>query len=533
MRLISVARARWLMILGPLTYFLSLYWDGALPRLFCLRQSQSRLLASLPLRLCWPARNQEGNGSAFAPMPPPAPAPASVAAAKTAPRPESAHAGGGAHAFAGASFPITRSVPWNARLLLAMLLLGIAMLLHWWVLGQMLLRPEALPLSMQESAALQRLWAGVVSLFISLSILFLCIVFSALLVVNLDFWNLSEPPGYDPDARQRHWLAAVRRAFYIVLGLSLGTVILDRGKLYRPDGEEVDIKGCAGPIYLDVREGQVAIIETKGLTDEAVNGRRWLDANQRVTGTADLTVQKASVAVERVLTKDGLTIGLFEFTVRYSIGKGTTSGDGWPASGQFTYNPEQTRVKMWKDTPESYKAGIVAVAQVVSRSVIGSFDLKDVIIMPGAARTGVEEQIRCGIQRMMGDEGVLWLDVKSVAIGEVIVPDEASKELTDHWVALMQAGTDEIRSQTQKKALVVKSEGHVEAFANLEKAKDRVRAGLIDQIRSLAASDPQLADRYLAALENITGHLVQDNVQGWHTVETLESMARSSDSFSF
>jgi hypothetical protein len=412
-----------------------------------------------------------------------------------------------------------------------MLVLGVAMLVHWWVLGQLLLGSDSAPIFMAESAVVQRMVAGILSLFIAGLLVLLAVVIAALLVMSLDFWNMSEPPDrYSPAVRQRRWLVGLQRAFAIILGFSMGTIIVDRGKLYQPDWQEVDIRSCTGPLFVDVREGQVVVIEDRGLTNAARHGRIWLNAHQRVTGHADLTVQKAPVVVEHALTKDGLIIDRFELTVRFSIGKGKNPVAGWPTSGQFPYNDVVTRDKMWKDTPETYKAGVVAVAQIVARSIIGSCDLKDLVKLPDVDRSAVETAIRNGIQSTMQDETGVWLDVKSVAIGEVAVPAPAEKELTDHWVALMQADTGEIRSQTDKKTLLVKSEGQAEAFANLEKAKDIVRAGLITQIKSLSVSDPQLADRYLSALEKLTGHLVQDSVQGWHTVEMLEGIAHGSES---
>jgi hypothetical protein len=159
------------------------------------------------------------------------------------------------------------------QLLLTMLIIGLAMLLHWWVLGKLVAPGDAAIL--HYPAGLQHLIAGLVALVLVLLFVGLAIGFAALLVVQLDYWDLGDAlDGSPQQTPQRRWRSALVRAVRMILGLSQGTYILDGGMIYRPDWPDKPIereaRTCVGPAYIDAREGQVAIIETKGIITHAV-----------------------------------------------------------------------------------------------------------------------------------------------------------------------------------------------------------------------------------------------------------------------
>jgi regulator of protease activity HflC (stomatin/prohibitin superfamily) len=234
-----------------------------------------------------------------------------------------------------------------------------------------------------------------------------------------------------------------------------------------------------------------------------------------------------------VPTRDGMIIDKLELTVRYRLGVGVPPQSGparRAASGQFEYKPDLLRTNHWRDTPDSYKETVKKVAEGVARAAISSYDLHEIAILPGPMREKLEEQLRNGIQRRLNPDGD-WVNVQRTSLGKITIPREAYNELVQRWVAEMQAGTSRIRAEADRDIMILRSEAQVSSFRALEKVKSAVRKDLIDQSRQLIETNPDLAQRYLEAVESLAGYLTQDNAQALHVVESLEAMARNSKSF--
>jgi len=423
---------------------------------------------------------------------------------------------------------IYRPGPERARLLFfAGIIFELAALIQW----RLYAPPPAADVEVVAATAgvesAQRLAsAGIAFLVAAVSVGFVIAV-AAVLVMNLDYWGLSDAPNGPPvGAAARRWRAFIR-CLHIVLGLSRGTVVLEKGKLYRPDGQEVDV--CVGPCYLDVRDNQVAAIETGGHVGDAVGrGRYWLAGNQRVTGYFSLGLQVISVVIEKVVTRDGMIIDRLELEVIYRMGNGDREQ---PAGGPLQFDSHIVTNDLARATIESYKQNVDRVAQSQARAVIGNYDLREIMMLPADARKAMSDQIKDGIAPILRESRF-----RAVNIGKIELSPDAVRELTDRWVAAMQAETATIRARTQKETTILKGEGHALAFYEVEKIKKNVREELIRQLSMFVFGDTSgtlpvtddLAKRYLDAVEALTGYLAQDSGQALQMIETLETMARHS-----
>ena len=417
--------------------------------------------------------------------------------------------------------------------------LGVAMALQWPILGWLSARHASLPGIVTRSEFAQQTVSVALALGAAVGALLAFLLPAIVLIAYLDYWDLGDSPTDGPQTPGQRFRRAFGRCLRIILGLSQGTIIQDRGKMYRPDGQAVTV--CAGPVYLDARDGQVAIVETRGRVSTAVSGRVWLSANQRVTGIADLAEQSAQVVVENAATDDGMIIERFEFTVIYAAGRAKPreeQNDGAPVeeartAGVFTFTPDRVRENLWRDTPETFRSAVIAQSQSVARTVIGSYDLRQIAILPGDTRRVVEDELRAGLQERYDAAGD-WFDVQRVAIGAVALPQEARKELVDRWAAEMRAVTRSIEAQTDKDTMILKGEGQALALHAVEKVKHEVREQLIEQLSTLICrdatqsvkGDSELAKRYLEAIEALTGYLAEDSGRALKLVETLETMAK-------
>jgi regulator of protease activity HflC (stomatin/prohibitin superfamily) len=429
--------------------------------------------------------------------------------------------------------PERRYAAFGRSLMLMALLFGLAMLIHGRVLDQLQEMDAALILL---PLARQRLEAGVISLILSGAFLLLTIIFGALLVVQLEYWPLADSPGNPPTTPVQRWQRALSRAVRIIAGGSQGTMILDRGKIRYPDGREAGIDACLGPVYIDTREGQAAIVETRGQVSHAQSGRFWLEGNQRLTGFVDLSTQTAQITVEKALTRDGMVIEGFDVTVRYSVGVGSIpdAGPADPdlrsASGQLQFKPARLMRNHWKDTPWSFKEGVQKASEAIVRTTIGSYEMRDIAILTAASRTAIEAALRSAIQQRF-DPDERWMYIVRVSIGKITLSEPAYTELIRRWATEMQAISARIRAEADRDTLILKGQGQADAMRVVENAKQETRVTIAQTVNQIANMDPANAARNLRIVLNLIGYMSQDSLRQVQVSEMLEEMARHSRQF--
>lgn len=442
-----------------------------------------------------------------------------------------------------------------------LVLLNAVMLLQWFLRGASAFGENVHPLFIQLFT------------FVLVSGIAACILFlAALTILQLDYWNLAGDAATaerDPQAppSRRRTILAMLRAISIIFGLNQGTVILEGGKLRRPDGRPV--AAFAGPGFLDIRKGQAAILETGGVIGPVCGpGRSWLRPNQRVRGTVELTRQSITVSVEQALTQDGIPIDVFEFSMGYRVApKARAMTVGGAATGQEPpeepapsagrrslppperLTPEQEdmiRELFWKDTPDSIKATMNAVGQQAVRSVVGRHYLRD-LIMPSVtkpveirqslvepapvSREDIEKEI---IQDMLVVRKLAErVSIDYLSIGRITAPEPARAQLLSLWVAQQQREVAKTRAQMDLDMMQHRGEGQAQAFKAIEDAKRKIREGFIEQLAEMQARvggkalTPDQLERYLFKIEALTTRLAQDYVRTIQVVDTLEQMGKS------
>ncbi len=331
-------------------------------------------------------------------------------------------------------------------------------------------------------------------------------------------------------------------------------IVIDEGKWENPDPDKPP-EQVVGPATLIVRPYN-AIVLVKGSKVSRIEGpgEVKLEKWEGIKAAVDLRPQGEGYKAE-VRTKDN-----FPLTVRGGVGfriesQAETDKLGWTADDTITklfkeaigsddykvYKHTIYRAvfavgagKNWIDKTSSTPEGKV-------RDIIRGYDLEDIFPLDGTRQpesflNELAKQATEAVQKSARGWGVT---VYGVGVNEVEMPEHVRR----HWEAIWQNHIKIIRAESDMKAEVIRARGTRDAtlkvaeaeekvISSFEKVKAAALKDFIDQLlRGIGEGDliknPQVAARFIIALEHLTRNIVADDRAAVRLTETLEKLALS------
>ena len=267
-----------------------------------------------------------------------------------------------------------------------------------------------------------------------------------------------------------------------------------------------------GPGQLVVPPGEVGVTEVNGRYYRILtSGKNKLRPFEYIHAVLSLRTQERHVTAVTLVTKDAINLTV-DFIITFHIDRGgplPTRAQPFPFSpeaveraayAQVNYGYHQTF--LWMDITVNTTKGILA-------AIVSKYTLDELLHPRGNAREPhyivtqeLERKVRSSI------EGI-GVELESIRIGRLELPEEATKQYIDHW----QADLD-----TQIRLALAEGEA-----SSLEEAEIARAEAEVIMIQAIAEG--------LESARQAGGASVMRDVIALRLVEALEKMARQSQSF--
>jgi len=281
-----------------------------------------------------------------------------------------------------------------------------------------------------------------------------------------------------------------------------------------------------GPGQLIVPSGEVAVTEVNGRYYRLLpSGKKKLRPFEYVHTIVSLRTQERQVTAVSLVTKDAIEITA-DFTITYHIdtdGQLATRARPYPFSpeaveraayAEINYGHHQTFT--WLDIPINTASGVL-------RAIVSKYTLDELLHPQGYAREPhymVTQELERKVRGIIDDVGI---ELESIRIGRLELPEEATQQYIDHWQAdldtqirLMlaegQASSLEETEIARAEAEVIMIQAIAEGLENARKAgnasamRDVIALRLVEALEKMARQSQnvqQLPIGLMPQIENI------------------------------
>ncbi|PID86926.1 MAG: hypothetical protein CSB13_01950 [Chloroflexi bacterium] len=266
-----------------------------------------------------------------------------------------------------------------------------------------------------------------------------------------------------------------------------------------------------GPGTLIIPDGEVAVTEINGRYYRLlIPGKHKLIPFEYIYTQISLRTQERQITAVPLVTKDAINLTA-DLSVTYHIDRGgilPTLTQPYPFDEEAVKRAAYTRVNngsgqatTWLDTP-------VNTAQGILRGIISNYNLDELLHPAGGAREPhyiISQDLKRKANRALKEIGV---ELESIRIGRLELPEAAAKQYIDHWQANLDA-------QIQ----LALAEGKASSWEEVEMARAEAEVAMIQAIAE------GLEKARLAG----SAHTMRD-VIALRLIEALEKMARQSQS---
>jgi len=411
---------------------------------------------------------------------------------------------------AAGAFSFTKNLRANPTLFTTLaLFLGIGLLISWWIADYL---NSAIPSMLASSSTspfvrwFPNLFAGsepsiifwslVLGLGLSALIVVIILQLASAAAAPMIYGSYDQYKGYESEAR--------RSVFMSLLGRSNGTLLVSAGTATVVSGDAATLQHFGGPGTLIAQEGHAVILEKEGGFSRIVGrGITSLKPFERVSMVVPLQARSDLITVKQVATKDKILIEEFDVLVFSRVDPGLENER--VKNGQAAYDEEHLKKKVWKPGGGDPRGGVRSVTESAVRDVVGRYNLEDIIPIAGDFRQSFKTELMQEINKITNN--LMGVEVKTVDIGNIQVPEDAKRRLLEKWMADVERKTIIARSQADATALSVQEMARAEA-------RKRMIGMISETIKELGGTDSRIdADqivklRLIEALEKMAAEHV-------------------------
>lgn len=348
---------------------------------------------------------------------------------------------------------------------------------------------------------------------------------------------------------------AIKLLFYLAMGIGEVYMIADGGEIKetKPQGP---LKNFGAPAVVVVKPYNAVVLEQGGkITRIEGSGVVTLQKQEGVKAVIDLRPQSAGFETD-VRTKDnvpltvkggvGFRIESQDETRKRGGGRNTEiRGFSGVISGPYpvyrrTIYRAVFNVEASKDWFEKTKgtAGSKVRARVREREMKEIFPIGQV-----DGEQSILNELAAEALELARDAAVKWgVTIYGISVNEIEMPEEVKQRFIEHLEAEWQGHTEIIRAESDKVAKIIRAEGESEAtlriadaerqaIRSFESVKVKAIEAFVDQIQRVVDADdlkdPQVAARFIAALERLSRSMVADDRSAMRLTEALERLVLS------
>jgi regulator of protease activity HflC (stomatin/prohibitin superfamily) len=286
-----------------------------------------------------------------------------------------------------------------------------------------------------------------------------------------------------------------------------------------------------GPGMLIIRSGSAAVLERAGRITRVVGPGFYLtESFEHLSAIVDLSLQSESWNLDDVLTRDGVPLGV-ELTVQYRI-----MIDQPALIAKAEYRLDEDVVRRVVLTTADWNEQTKLIAESILRDTIAArfldeiYDPRGIPFKSGATPPRVRLQHE--LRRRLGRKSQPWgVEMVRVNLDKITLPLEVKQRMIEAWDVAWHDEVEVARAETERARLRTRGQGEADVIRTIEAAIADARERLIDQalapIYDGRIPDPDLARRYLTALENLGSRIMAEDVTAVRYVEALERLAES------
>lgn len=333
-----------------------------------------------------------------------------------------------------------------------------------------------------DGPALAVFWGYILAGVVTLALFAAALIPAAALVSRTMFGKYDQYEGHTRDA--------TLSALGVMLGIDQGTCLVKNGKaevIEKPKGR---LARFGGPGKLIVQEGHAVILEKNGKINRVVGSDlTWLEPFEMISMIVPLQLRTERVLVSEVVTRDRIVLEDVEVFVFHGADPG--SENQRIHDGQYVYNPEILREKVWSPSGNDWRDAVKSISSRAVRDVVGRYYLEQLFPLVGDNRAGFLKNLKARIEEITEKIGV---QVVVVDVGLLRVPTETRSRLLEQWIAEWDQHVDLKRAETSQKV-----QGH-KTQARVDNIK-AVSEGLKQLLGSEADPQDLVALRFIEYLE--------------------------------
>ncbi|MDW8317778.1 MAG: SPFH domain-containing protein [Anaerolineae bacterium] len=218
------------------------------------------------------------------------------------------------------------------------------------------------------------------------------------------------------------------RAFRRALALVPAEWELRAGKLEVVRAPRSPHRERMGPGELHVQQGHLAILERDGVISGLKGtGIHWVRPMERIAMCVPLYRRSAQVKLDDVATKDGVTIESIELTILHGL---TFEGGQRPVeNGEFPYDEEIIKRKVWNASGSDWSEAVVAIAGREARKLLRKHSLKELLTMDRLQLDDLKAELAREINQVTQE--YLGVGVTVTGIGRLCVSPAVVQGLTE------------------------------------------------------------------------------------------------------
>jgi WD40 repeat protein len=226
----------------------------------------------------------------------------------------------------------------------------------------------------------------------------------------------SQYPGYS-------FSKALGAVFSIELGVHRAQVLISKGEIIQQRAAVGALAELAGPGMLIVEEGHAAVLMRHGdITRVVGNGITWLSPYEFVHMPIYLAPQVTRLGIDNVLTLDNMMIDQIEIAVTHRVDRGDQSR----ASGQFYFDPQLIREKIWSPEWKNRRGNLDMIIKSTTFDIIAQYKFADIVSIAGDARQHLIHELTIRLDVQTREIGIETMDVQ---IGAIKIPSSIRNAL--------------------------------------------------------------------------------------------------------
>lgn len=299
-----------------------------------------------------------------------------------------------------------------------------------------------------------------------------------------------------------------------------------------------------GPGNVTVEEGYATVIERGGKTVRVLGpGLHWLGKGERATMRIFLYPRTLTVELKNVLTRDQFMLESVKIMVGHEILRRdpdallelpATTGSPVDAAGkpaerypydekiilERIWNPERTRLSDWVGMVE-------ALTKTIGAQFVMRHDLEDLVSAGGTAQVEIERQVRDELNRQLHPQGI---HITATRLGEMEIPKPVLEQLHDRSLTTLKSQTKLLEADNRHALSVRKGNAEQQTMERMARFKSELREALVKQltapllVKDGAFADPNVAIRYIEAMERISQQMLRDDFTTQRFIEAMEKL---------